>query len=40
MSVIKLPLVAGLQQRVGELVLSVTSCPSITTLDSTLNWRI
>jgi hypothetical protein len=32
----KLPLVVGLQQKVGELVLSETSCPSMIILENTL----
>jgi len=37
MSVLKLPFLADLQQKVGELVLSITSCPSIIILENTLN---
>jgi hypothetical protein len=37
MSVLKLPLLVDLQQKVGELVLSITSCPAIIILESTLN---
>jgi hypothetical protein len=33
----KLPLSVDLQQKVGELVLSVTSCPSIIILENALN---
>jgi hypothetical protein len=36
-SVLKLALLGDLQQRVGELVLSVTSFPSIIILENTLN---
>jgi hypothetical protein len=38
MSVIKLPLLFDLQQIVGELVFSVTSCPIIIILENDLNW--
>jgi hypothetical protein len=37
MSVLKLPLLVDLQQKVGELVLSITSCLSIIILENTLN---
>jgi len=37
MSVLKVPLLVDLQQKVGELVLSITSCPSIIILENTLN---
>jgi hypothetical protein len=37
MSVLKLLLLADLQQKVGELVLSKTSCPSVIILENTLN---
>jgi hypothetical protein len=37
MSKPKLHLLVGLEQKVGELVISVTSSPSITILDNTLN---
>jgi hypothetical protein len=37
MSVLKLPLLVVLQQNEGELVLSITSCPSIIILENTLN---
>jgi hypothetical protein len=37
MSVLKLPLLVDLQQKVGELVISITSCPSIIILENTLN---
>jgi hypothetical protein len=37
MSVIKLPLFAELQQKIGELFLSITSCPTIIVLDNALN---
>jgi hypothetical protein len=36
-SVLKLPLLVDVQQKVGELVISVTSCPSFTILENTLN---
>jgi hypothetical protein len=37
MSVLKLPLLVELQQKVGELVLSVTSCPETIILETDLN---
>jgi hypothetical protein len=37
MPVLKLPFLADLQQRIGELVVSVTSCPSIIILENALN---
>jgi hypothetical protein len=37
MSMLKLPLLVDLQQKVGELVLSITSYPSIIILENTLN---
>jgi hypothetical protein len=37
MSVKKLPLLDNLQQKVGELVLSINFCPSVIILDNTLN---
>jgi hypothetical protein len=37
MSVLKLPLLVDLQHKVGELVLSITSCPSIISLENNLN---
>jgi hypothetical protein len=37
MSVLKLPLLVDLQQKVDELGLSITSCPSIIMLENTLN---
>jgi hypothetical protein len=37
MSVLKLPLLVDLQQEVGELVLSIISCPSIIILENILN---
>jgi hypothetical protein len=37
MSVLKLYLLADHQQKVGELVLSITSCPSIIILENTLD---
>jgi hypothetical protein len=36
MSVINLSLLVGIQQKVSELVLSVTSCPSIIILENTV----
>jgi hypothetical protein len=39
-SVQKLPLLVDLQQTVGELVLSITSCPSLIILENTLNYCI
>jgi hypothetical protein len=36
MSVLKLPLLVDLQQKVGELVLSMTSCPTIIVLENAL----
>jgi hypothetical protein len=36
MPVIKLPLMADLRQKVGELVLSVASCPKIIILENAL----
>jgi hypothetical protein len=35
--VLKLPLLVGLQHKVGELVLPITSCPTIIILENTLN---
>jgi hypothetical protein len=40
MSVLKLPLLVYRQKKVGKLVLSITSCPSIIILENTLNWCI
>jgi hypothetical protein len=40
MSVLELPLLVDLQQKVGKLVPSTTSRPSISILDNTLNWCI
>jgi hypothetical protein len=40
MSMLKLPLLVDLQQKVGKLVISITSCASITTLENILNWCI
>jgi hypothetical protein len=40
MSVLKLPLLVDLQQKVGELVLSITCCPSIIILGNILNQHI
>jgi hypothetical protein len=37
MSVLKLPFYVDLQQKVRELVLSITSCPSLIVLENTLN---
>jgi hypothetical protein len=37
MSVLKLPLLVDFQQKVSELVLSTTSCPSIIILENDLN---
>jgi hypothetical protein len=37
MSVLKLPLLVDLQQKVGELVLSIIYCPSTIILENTLN---
>jgi hypothetical protein len=37
MFVLKLPLLVDIQQEVGELVLSMTSCHSIIILENTLN---
>jgi hypothetical protein len=37
MSVLKLPLLDDLQQKAGELVLTITSCPSIIILENALN---
>jgi hypothetical protein len=36
-SVLKLPLLIDLQQKVRELVLSITSCPTIISLEHALN---
>jgi hypothetical protein len=36
MSVLKLPLLVDLQQKVGELVLYITSCPSVIISENTL----
>jgi hypothetical protein len=36
MSVLKLPLLVDLQQKEGELVLSITSCPSVIILENAL----
>jgi hypothetical protein len=36
MSVLKLPLLVDLQQKVGEIVLSIASCPTIV-LENTLD---
>jgi hypothetical protein len=38
MSVLKLPFLIYLQQNVGELVISITSCPSFIILDNILNY--
>jgi hypothetical protein len=40
MSLLKLPLLVDFQQKVGELVLSITSCPTIIILQNTLNYCI
>jgi diacylglycerol kinase len=40
MSVLKLPLLVYLEQKVGELVLSTTSCTSVIILENILNWCI
>jgi hypothetical protein len=37
MSVLKLPLLVDLQQKVGELVLSITYCPTAIMSENTLN---
>jgi hypothetical protein len=37
MSVLKLPLLVDLQQEVGELVISMTSCPSVIILEYGFN---
>jgi hypothetical protein len=37
MLLLKLSFLVDLRQKVGELVLSITSCPSITTSENTLN---
>jgi hypothetical protein len=37
MSVLKLPLLVDLQQKVGKLVLSITFCPSVVILENILN---
>jgi hypothetical protein len=37
MSVLKLPFLVDIQQKVGKLLLSITSCPSIIILENTLN---
>jgi hypothetical protein len=34
---LKLPLLVDLQQKVGELVLYITSCPSVIILENALN---
>jgi hypothetical protein len=38
MSVLKLPMLVDLLQKVGELVVSVTLCPTIIISDNALNW--
>jgi hypothetical protein len=38
MSMLKLPLLAHLQQQVGELILSITLCPTIIILENALNY--
>jgi hypothetical protein len=40
MSVLKLPLLVDLQQKAGELVLSITFYPSVIILENTLNYCI
>jgi hypothetical protein len=40
MSVLKLPLLVDLQQKIGELVISITSCSSIIILENILNLYI
>jgi hypothetical protein len=35
--VLKLPLLADLQQKVGELVISIIYCPAIAVLENVLN---
>jgi hypothetical protein len=37
MSMLKLPLLVDLQQKVGELVLPITSCPPIIIFENILN---
>jgi hypothetical protein len=37
MSVLKLPLLVNLQQKVGEIVLTITFCTSLTILQNILN---
>jgi hypothetical protein len=37
MSVLKLPLLVDLQQKVGQLIISITTAPSIIILENTLN---
>jgi hypothetical protein len=37
LSVLNVPLVVDFQRKVGELVLPITSCPSIMILENTLN---
>jgi hypothetical protein len=37
MSVLELPLLVGLEQKVAELVLCITSCPTIIILENFLN---
>jgi hypothetical protein len=38
--VLKLPLLVDFEQKVGELVFSTASCPSIIILENALNYRI
>jgi hypothetical protein len=40
MSVLKLPLLVDPQQKVGELILSITSCPTIIILENSLNYIV
>jgi hypothetical protein len=40
MSLLKLPLLVDFQQKVGELVISITCCPTIIILQNTLNYCI
>jgi hypothetical protein len=37
MSVLKLPLLADLQQKIGKLVISITPCPTFIILENTLD---
>jgi hypothetical protein len=40
MSVLKLPFLVGLQEKVGELGVSLSSCPSVIILENVLNYCI